>query len=139
MQRIALLIVGLLWLWGCQTVPSTSLYDELGGMPVIEKIVDNYIDEISYDRLLAPHFMDSNIERVRSKLIEQICNLSNGPCQYTGDTMIEVHVSMQINEGEFTRSVELMINALTRAGVPYRTRNKLLAKLAPLRSEIIYR
>jgi hemoglobin len=36
-------------------------------------------------------FKDSNIKRVKDKLVEQFCQLSGGGCVYTGDPMREVH------------------------------------------------
>lgn len=125
---------------GCQSVtPSQSLYDELGGMPVIERITDNFIEEIGFDPQILKHFQDTKIERFREKFIEQICFESGGPCDYSGDSMVDVHTKMQITEGEFNRTVDLLINAMNKAGVAHRTQNRLLAKLAPMRGDIIYR
>lgn len=137
----ALLTVLLLTLGtGCQSItPSQTLYDELGGMPVIERITDNFIEEIGFDPRILKHFQDTKIERFREKFIEQICFDTGGPCTYSGDSMVHVHTKMQITEGEFNRTVDLLINAMTRAGVPHRSQNKLLAKLAPMRGDIIYR
>ena len=124
---------------GCQLLNSSStLYDDLGGMPVIEKITDNFINEISYDQQIAQHFKDTKIERFREKLIEQLCNVSDGPCQYSGDSMLDVHQKMNITETEFNRTVDLLVNAMNQAGVPHRVQNRLLARLAPMRPDIIY-
>lgn len=124
---------------GCQLLHSSStLYDDLGGMPVIEKIADNFINEISYDQQIAQHFKDTKIERFREKLIEQLCNVSDGPCQYSGDSMLDVHQKMNITEAEFNRTVDLLVNAMNQAGVPHRVQNRLLARLAPMRPDIIY-
>lgn len=124
---------------GCQLLNSSStLYDDLGGMPVIEKITDNFINEISYDQQIAQHFKDTKIDRFREKLIEQLCNVSDGPCQYSGDSMLDVHQKMNITEAEFNRTVDLLVNAMNQAGVPHRVQNRLLARLAPMRPDIIY-
>ncbi len=130
----------LVLLWGCQSLSSSrSLYDELGGMPVIEKITDNFIEEISFDQQIVKHFKESDIDRFREKLNEQLCNVSGGPCEYTGDSMVDVHTKMNITEAEFNRTVDLLISAMNKAGVAHRTQNKLLARLAPMRGDIIYR
>lgn len=135
-----LLAVSLALLWSCQShTNSRSLYDELGGMPAIEKITDYFIEEISFDQQIVQHFKDSDIDRFRAKLIEQICNESGGPCDYSGDSMVEVHTGMKITEAEFNRTVDLLINAMNKAGIPHPTQNKLLARLAPMRGDIIYR
>lgn len=140
MKIISSLLLGtLLALAGCQSLNSSAtLYDELGGMPVIEKITDNFINEISFDQQIAAHFRETKIDRFREKLIEQLCNVSGGPCEYTGDSMLDVHQKMDITEGEFNRTVDLLINAMNQAGVAHRTQNKLIARLAPMRPDIIY-
>lgn len=133
------ILVLLLFIGGCQSMQSsTSLYDELGGIPVIEKIVDNFIAEISFDQTVVHHFSDTSLDRFRSKLIEQICNISNGPCEYSGDSMLDVHQKMNITEAQFNRTVDLLVNAMNKAGVANPTQNKLLARLAPMRPDIIY-
>lgn len=138
MMRL-ILATSVLMLWGCQSLSSSSLYDELGGMPAIEKITDNFIEEISFDQHIMQHFKDSDIDRFRSKLIEQLCVESGGPCEYTGDSMVEVHTGMNISEAEFNRTVDLLINAMNKAGIPHTAQNKLLARLAPMRGDMIYR
>ncbi|HVL00420.1 MAG TPA: group 1 truncated hemoglobin [Dongiaceae bacterium] len=133
-----LALTGCQSLSGSQTPGSQTLYDELGGQPVIEKIADNFINEISFDQKISAHFKDTDIDRFRAKLIEQLCNVSDGPCEYTGDSMLDVHQKMNITENEFNRTVDLLINAMTQAGVSHRTQNKLIARLAPMRPDIIY-
>lgn len=118
--------------------PASSLYEQLGGMPVLEEIVDNFVNEIGNDRVIVQYFANTNIDRFREKMIEQLCVESGGPCQYTGDTMLQVHAGMQVNERDFNQTVDLLINAMNEAGVAHPLQNKLLARLAPMRSDIIY-
>ncbi len=137
--RTALLLaIGLLA--ACQSLNNQqSLYDELGGMPAIEEITGNFIYEIGMNEPIAKHFEDTDLDRFYNKMVEHLCEVSGGPCEYTGDSMIDVHTNMNINEAEFNQVVDLLINALNRSGIPHRTQNKLLARLAPLREEMIYR
>jgi hemoglobin len=140
MLRHSLTVLLVFLLLGCQSLSSSrSLFDELGGMPVIEKITNNFINEISFDQQIVQHFKESDIDRFRAKLIEQICVEAGGPCTYSGDSMVDVHTKMNITEAEFNRTVDLLINAMNKAGVAHRTQNKLLARLAPMRADIIYR
>jgi len=115
-----------------------SLYSELGGQAKIEQIVDNFIAEIEFDVVIFEYFADSNVNRFREKLIEHLCMLTGGPCEYTGDSMEQVHAGMNITESHFNRGVDLFINAMTKADVPHATQNKVLAVLAPTRKEMIY-
>jgi hemoglobin len=53
--------------------------------------------------------------------------------------MVDIHTGMNINEADFNRVVELLVLAMEDAGVSYREQNLVLAKLAPLRGEVIKR
>lgn len=128
----------LLLLVGCAS-SSSSLYAEMGGKDKVAQIVDNFIYEIEYNPTILPYFEGSDIARFREKLSEQICMVSGGPCSYSGDTMEQVHAGMDINEADFNLTVDLLINAMNKADVPHRLQNRLLAKLAPMRGDMLYK
>lgn len=115
-----------------------SVYDQIGGQTVVEKIVDNFITEIEYNKTIFAYFKDSDVVRFREKLIEHVCFLTGGPCEYTGDSMEDVHAGMNISEHDFNLGVDLFINAMTKAGLNHRQQNKVLAVLAPTRKEMLY-
>lgn len=117
---------------------NVSVYSELGGQVKVEKIVDNFIAEIEFDPLMYEFFKDSDIDRFREKLIEHVCMLTNGPCNYTGDTMVKVHAGMNISEAEFNHGVDLFIKAMDKAKISHQIQNKVLAKLISTREGIIY-
>ena len=133
-----LIISGLLLLTACASQPKTTLYDDLGGQPAIDAIVDNFIKEIAADPQIFPYFADSHVSRFREKITEHFCHISDGPCQYTGDNMVDIHVGMQISENHFNRVVDLLYNAMAQDNIPHRPQNRLIARLAPLRKDIIY-
>jgi hemoglobin len=122
---------------GCANTQS-NLYDELGGKQAIANIVDNFIHEIEFNQTMFRYFAESDIDRFREKLNEHLCLLANGPCEYTGDTMEQVHAGMNISEGDFNLGVDLFIEAMNKANIPHPVQNKLLAKMVPTRKEIIY-
>lgn len=115
-----------------------NLYAQLGGKQAIANIVDNFIHEIEFNQTMFRYFAESDIERFREKMNEHLCLLADGPCEYTGDTMEQVHAGMNITEGDFNLGVDLFINAMTKANIPHPLQNKLLAKMVPTRKEIIY-
>lgn len=114
-----------------------SLYQALGAAPGIEQIADNFIMEIAYDPRVFDRFADSNVERFREKIIEHFCYIADGPCEYTGDSMVLVHRGMDINSAEFNAVVEDLIDAMDKAGTPISAQNRLLERLAGLRPQII--
>ena len=127
-----------IFLSACAGQHQQSLYEQVGGQATIEKISDEFINEIQYDKQILAFFLDSNIDRFREKLIEHLCVHLDGPCTYTGDDMLTVHEGMNITEADFNRVVELLINAMTKVGVPHRLQNQILARFTPMRGDMIY-
>ena len=113
------------------------MYDDLSGQQDLEKIVDQLIIEKSLKPTVEAHFKGSNMDRFKTKLVEQLCVLSDCNCHYTGDTMVDVHTGIKLKESEFNGLVEALINAMDNVGIVNTTQNRLLAILAKLGPEVI--
>lgn len=118
--------------------PTETLYQRLGGATGVANITELFILEIARDERVIAYFEDSNVQRFREKFIEHLCMITDGPCDYTGDTMTDIHAGMGVTEGAFTAIVEDLIEAMNKADVTIGTQNQVLDRLAGLRSEIIY-
>lgn len=116
-----------------------SLYSELGGQEKLEEVVENFIHEIEFNKEIFTFFKGSDIDRFRTKMAEYLCFVTGGRCEYTGDTMLQVHQGMNITEAQFNLTVDLFINAMDKANIPHPTQNKVLARLAPTRKDMIYK
>lgn len=134
-----LLLVLSLTLAACQQSPQTSLYQRLGGQPGVEKIVDGVLYGIEHDQSIVHHFADTDIPRFRRLLIEQFCELSGGPCKYSGVSMQESHTGFQITQAHFDALVNHLITAMQQHDVPVEAQNELLAILAPMYKDVVYR
>ena len=130
----ALLLAGLL---GCASQPSATTYDQLGGAAGIEGIVDDLLEVIVEDERINLQFADADIVRLRSKLIEQLCAESDGPCTYTGLSMQESHAGRNIDNAQFNALVEDLIEVMTARKVPIGAQNRLLKRLAPMHGDIV--
>lgn len=126
---------------GCSTSPEPKdwLYQQLGGASGLEQLADGLLREIEQDRQIVHHFKDTDIARFRKLLIEQFCDLSGGPCKYSGATMQESHTGFQITEADFDNLVGHLIKVMTEQQVPVAAQNRLLAKLAPMYQDVVYR
>lgn len=113
------------------------LYDALGGTPGIAVIVESFLGFIADDIRIVEIFADANIENLRSQLITQFCDLSGGPCEYTGLSMAEAHADMEIGQAEFNALVEDLQKALEKHEIPVWAQNELIALLAPMRDDVI--
>ena len=117
---------------------SRSVYQQIGGAKVMAQIVDNFIAEIKQDDIMLSYFRGADVARFREKMNEHLCQLAGGGCTYTGDSMEEVHIGMNLTETHFNHGVDLFIRAMEKAGVPHRQQNKLLAVMVPTRDQMIY-
>jgi hemoglobin len=129
----------LMMLAGCVSPPKNdSLYQALGKQQGIARISRNFIHEIGADNRIRSYFENADLKRFHAKLTEHICHLSGGGCAYTGDTMRQVHGGMNVTEMDFNRTVDLLINAMNKEGIPHPVQNRLLKVLAPLYEDIVY-
>ncbi len=134
-------ITSLLLLTSCATIPQQpqTLYDKLGSEAGLASIVDSLIKEIGSDKQIFHYFADSRISRFRTNLTQHLCALADGPCSYDGDSLTDIHTGMHINEKDFNHLVDLLIKAMYSQHIPHPVQNQLLARLAPLRTEVIYK
>ena len=131
-------LLALAVLAGCATrAAAPSTYEQLGGAAGVEAIVDGLLETIVDDDRINAQFANTDILRLRSKLIEQICAESDGPCTYTGLTMEESHAGRHIDDAQFNALVEDLIAAMTARGVPVAAQNRLLRRLAPMHGDIV--
>ncbi|AZZ44498.1 group 1 truncated hemoglobin [Pseudomonadaceae bacterium SI-3] len=139
MHRLVLLFC--LWLAACsqQAVKDDSLYQQLGGEPGITRVVEGMLLRIARDPRIVEHFQTVDIQRVRDKLIERFCVEAGGPCTYTGDSMEESHKGLALTPSDFNALVEDLQAAMTDEGVSMPAQNRLLARLAPMRGQVIDR
>ena len=132
-----LLAACVILLSACAITPSTSLYTQLGEQAGIARLVDAIIVEIQVSKCSSDLFAETDFPYFRERLIEQICQISDGPCEYTGLSMEEAHSGMDISETEFTAFVEEVEVAMRKIKLPLQTQNRLLAKFAKMRPEVI--
>ena len=139
LRRSALLGLCSLALLGCSQTPPSLLYQQLGAEEGITSIVDGLLFEIEHDDRIVHHFADTDIPRFRRLLAEQLCELSGGPCQYSGGTMQDSHRGFNISLADYDALVEGLIKVMQRQGISISAQNQLLGLLAPMYSDISYR
>jgi hemoglobin len=114
-----------------------ALYDRLGGKPAITAVVDDFIGNVARDARINKRFANANIPRLKTQLVDQICEASGGPCTYTGMNMLDAHRGMNISDAEFTALVEDLIKSLDTFKVPAPEKNELLTALGGMKPQIV--
>ena len=116
-----------------------TLYDQLGGEKGIAALTDASVDHYAADPRVAPAFAHTDIGRFRRMFAQYICHVADGPCQYTGDSMAEVHRGMNLSEAQFNAVVEDLIASMTSLHISVPVQNRLLRRLASERGNVIYK
>lgn len=119
------------------TAPSDALFQALGGQGGITRVAEDAVKRWVVDPRIAEFFKDTQPEGLIESLAEQICNLTGGPCPYTGADMKKSHIDMKIKKSDFNAVVELLQDAMTAQNIPFRVQNQLLALLAPMHRDVI--
>jgi hemoglobin len=138
-MRTCILAVVAICLAACATPPTAqpTLYARLGGEPVVARVVSETIDQSATDPRTSRSFKDVKLQRVKDKIVEQICELAGGGCKYTGDPMDKVHQGLKNTEAEMNLVVQWLREALDRNGVQTAEKNELLRLLAPMKRDIV--
>ncbi len=120
-----------------QPAGSGSLYQALGSQPGVHALSEAFAAQLTADARVSEGFKETNMKRFKQKLEEQICQVSGGPCSYTGDPMYEVHKGLKVTAAGFNAVVEDLQKAMEVLSIPFATQNALLALLAPMHREIV--
>src|SRR5262249_19303102 len=119
-----------------------SLYDRLGGKKAITAVVDEFVRRVAMDPRIKEHFTATAADPMRlaafkMKLVDQICQASRGPCQYTGKDMKTAHSGMGISGADFDAVVEDLVGALDKFKVGAKEKGELLGLLGPMKPDIV--
>jgi hemoglobin len=124
---------------GATPIRGDSVYKAFHGREGIERVVGGLLDRVTVDPRTADKFKGANLVRLKLMLVEQICYIAGGPCEYHGDDMHAVHQGMDLTQDNFNALAEDLQKAMDAEHVPFTAQNALLAKLAPMERKIVTR
>ena len=133
--RIAMLAT--LLLAGAAAHAEGTLYERIGGDAKMKAVVDEFTAIVLADPRINFTFAESDIPKFKKLLFEQLCNITGGPCQYTGRSMKESHEKLKATNAQFNALAEDLYIAFERTHVPYRLQNKVMVLLAPMQKDIV--
>jgi hemoglobin len=116
---------------------SATLYEQIGGEAKFRAIAQEFTNAILADDRINFTFADSDVKKFTQLIFEQLCNLTGGPCKYTGRNMHEAHAKLAINNAQFNAIAEDLYIAFDKVHVPYRLQNRVMVMLAPMQRDIV--
>jgi hemoglobin len=121
------------------------LYERLGGLPGITAVTDDFID-----RLVANETLNQNpainAGRIHSpapylkfQVSSLVCEVTGGPCKYTGLAMKDAHAHLNISEKEWDIMAGEFKKSLDKFNVPASEQNALFEIVGKTKVDIVVR
>ena len=117
--------------------PDDTLYRALGEKPGLTRLMDDFVPRLFTDPRMQPFFEGVKQEQLKQQLIDQLFQVSGGPCVYKGADMRSAHGNMEITKADFNALVEVLQDAMAAQRIDFRIQNRLLARLAPMHRDIV--
>jgi hemoglobin len=114
-----------------------SLYQAWGGQAGIRAVMEDFVPRLEADPRIGTLFRPDNRANLVRLLTEQLCQLSGGPCTYSGAPMDKVHRDLDITKAQFNALVEVLQVSMRAKGIPFAAQNRMLALLAPMHRQIV--
>lgn len=148
LRQVALLVGILLIVLGGDGRPAAqpaakSLYERLGGVHNIATVVDDFIE-----RLLVNDTLNANpaISEARTRVPKAglkfhvtalVCEVTGGPCKYSGRSMRESHAHLNINEAQWQAMVADFRKTLDKFKVPPKEQQELMTIVGSTKKDIV--
>lgn len=126
-----------------QDPPKQPLYERLGGVYSIATVVDDFIERLLVNETLnANPAIKASRDRVpkaglKFHVTTLVCQVTGGPCKYTGRNMKESHAKLNITGKEWDAMVADFKVTLAKFKVPKAEQDELIAIVATTRGDIV--
>jgi hemoglobin len=119
-----------------------TLYQRLGGYDALAAVTDEFIGRMAADPQLKRFFIGLSTDskrRVRSHVVDFLCQATGGPCAYTGREMETVHTGLNITDADWETSLKHLVATLDKFKVPAHEKQEVLTAIAGLKTKIANR
>lgn len=139
---------------GKENKEGKTLYDRIGGEPVLTAIVDDMTTRVLADPRVNFERKDvkvnwigskydswdpnpENVARFKTRMVQFLSLASGGPVKYEGRDLHEAHKGMKITNNEFDAMVGDIKTSMDKLNIPAREKRDLLAVVETTRKQIV--
>ncbi len=126
-------------------IAQSSLYDRLGGLKGITVVVDDFINRLVANKTLNRNpainagRKSSPAPYLKFQVSQLVCEVTGGPCKYTGAAMKPSHAHLNISENEWKVMAAEFKKSLDKFKVPAAEQNALFEIVGKTKSDIVVR
>ena len=120
-----------------------SLYKRLGGVYSIAAVIDDFVDRLLFDSVIAENkSVVAAMEKItkpglKYQLTELVCQASGGPQKYNGRPMKEAHQGLNISEAQWQAMVKDFLATLAKFNITGQNQNELLVIVGSAKNDIV--
>jgi hemoglobin len=124
-------------------VTQPTLYERLGGAYSIATVVDDFIERLLVNATLNANPAINEARRrvpkagLKFHVTALVCEVSGGPCKYTGRAMKESHQHLNITQAEWDAMVVDFKATLNKFKVPQPEQQELITIVGSTRNDIV--
>lgn len=114
-----------------------TLYERLGGLTSIRRVVDELMGTVAADSRINAFFVNADIRELKVNLVDHICKTTGGPCEYKGRDMKSAHEGLGVTEAHYAAMIENLQKTLDKFGVPQKEQGELINLLGTAKDDIV--
>lgn len=121
------------------------LYERLGGLKGITMVVDDFIDRLVINKTLNNNpainagRKASPPPYLKFQVSQLMCEVTGGPCKYTGRSMKDAHAHLNISEKEWSVMATEFKKSLDKYKVPTTEQQELFDIVGKTKADIVVR
>ena len=125
-----------------EIINEKKLYERIGGKQALNDIADDWLRNGLADDRILPLFDDlksnpSQLAKFRKALSEQLCEISDGPCQYNGPELKRFKAGAKFDDWHIVAFADDLFHALEKRGTAEREKNEMLGRVGWLRADLL--
>lgn len=116
---------------------ASSLFDRVGGISGVTRLVDDFYSHVLDDPLLRPYFAGVELSKLRRMQFEFFCAALGGPTAYSGRTVRQAHQGLGISHEHFQAFIRHLFETLKDFPLSDEQRESVVARIGAYAGDVI--
>lgn len=114
-----------------------TIYEKIGGSPIIERLVTAFYQRVLADPLLSPFFATTSIDKLKKMQIAFFTIALGGPEPDLSISLYESHRGRGIQRHHLTQFTKHLMDTLQEIGIEQENATKVYQRIATYSDEIL--
>lgn len=115
----------------------SSLFEQLGGVAGITRLVAEFYDRVLADPALSPYFQHVALDKLRRMQFEFFSAALGAPTRYSGRSIMQAHAGRRISMPHFHQFVCHLAVVLENTGLGAEQQREVLARIEDYAGDVV--